>query len=134
MARTKPIPVRLPVDVIDRLDKAAQQFGNNRAGLIRFLIETWLTYWQRNGESALPPNWQRIIEAQDGRRATSDEIQAFGGVIYEDAEEQVRDASADMRRSGEAGRPKTPKAPPTQSSGPAKRTRRRPGGDQLRND
>ena len=71
MADTKPIPVRLPEDILARLDAAAERIGNTRAGIMRFLIETWLAHFERKGFAALPPDWQEIMEAQDGRTAAA---------------------------------------------------------------
>ena len=71
MAETKPIPVRLTGDVTSRLDKAAKRIGNNRAGIIRFLIDSWLENFEKKGMASLPPNWEEILAASDHRRKES---------------------------------------------------------------
>lgn len=66
---TRPIPVRLPDDLVVRLDAAAKRIGSNRAALIRFCTETWLSHYERTGVASMPPDWETIIRSYDGRRA-----------------------------------------------------------------
>lgn len=68
MAETKPIPVRLPGELIARLDAAAKRIGHTRAGVIRFCVETWLRHFELKGRACLPVDWDEIMKAQDGRR------------------------------------------------------------------
>jgi hypothetical protein len=69
MPEKKPIPVRLENELIARLDKASKRLGNNRAALIRFCVDSFLSYFENNGGVAsLPPNWRELFDAQDGRR------------------------------------------------------------------
>jgi predicted DNA-binding protein len=75
MAQTKPIPVRLPDDVVKRLDKAATKIGHKRASLMRYLIETWLEEFERKGKLMLPENWEQILQSFDSRR-TDENVQA----------------------------------------------------------
>ena len=71
MAATKPIPVRLSGEITKRLDDAAVKIGNNRAGLIRLLIDSWLADYEKHGETILPPKWKEIMEASDHRTIAS---------------------------------------------------------------
>jgi hypothetical protein len=65
---TKPIPVRLEPSVIARLDRAAQRLGTNRAALIKFCAQTFLSDFEaRRGVASLPPNWQELLRRLDGR-------------------------------------------------------------------
>ena len=82
MAETKPIPVRLGQDKIDRLDAAAKRIGNNRAGVIRFLVDSWLADFEKRGVASLPPNWEQIIAAADNRTRES---KAFNAELNEAA-------------------------------------------------
>lgn len=69
MADTQPIPVRLPDELINRLDAAAKRIGTTRAGIIRFCVETWLRHFEIKGKTAsLPIDWEEILRTQDGRR------------------------------------------------------------------
>jgi predicted DNA-binding protein len=67
MAETTPIPVRLEKPLIQRLDNAASKIGSNRAAVIRFCVETWLSHFERKGFAALPVNWEQILAEMDGR-------------------------------------------------------------------
>jgi predicted DNA-binding protein len=69
--KTKPIPVRLPEWIIDKLDAAAGKLGYTRAGLIRYTVETWVDYHDKHGAAALPADWERIIREFDGRTVES---------------------------------------------------------------
>lgn len=73
MAETKPIPVRLDEKTTGRLDAAAGRIGNNRAGLIRLLLGTWLDDFEKRGTASLPPNWEEIIAGTDNRTKESRE-------------------------------------------------------------
>ena len=92
MSPTKPIPVRLSNDVIVRLDASAKKIGQKRAGVIRLLIESWLVYFEKNGEAALPLNFREIIAAFDNRKLVNSDsksgskkfLQAAAAAIEED--------------------------------------------------
>jgi len=71
VAETKPIPVRLDDVITQRLNAAASRIGNNRAGLIRMLVNTWLDDFEKRGVASLPPNWQEIIAGTDNRTRES---------------------------------------------------------------
>ena len=71
MAETKPIPVRLSAEIRQRLDSAANRIGNNRAGVIRFLIDSWLADFEKKGVASLPPDWKSIMAASDNRTKAS---------------------------------------------------------------
>jgi len=65
---TKPIPVRLDPNVIDRLDRAATRLGTNRSALIKFCAETFVSHFERaGGIASLPPNWKELLRQLDGR-------------------------------------------------------------------
>ena len=64
----EPISVRLPPDIIQRLDNAAQSMGlGNRTSLIKMSVSSFLDYFDQNGTAGLPLNWQEIIHQLDGR-------------------------------------------------------------------
>jgi SOS-response transcriptional repressor LexA len=68
VADTKPIPVRLDEEVISRLAATAKRMGTNRAALIRFLTQSFLDHFEKNGGTAsLPHDWREILRLQDGR-------------------------------------------------------------------
>jgi metal-responsive CopG/Arc/MetJ family transcriptional regulator len=67
VASTVPIPIRLGEDIIARLDEAAKRLGNNRASLVRFLIDSWLADYESRGNAFLPPNWEAIMAGYDHR-------------------------------------------------------------------
>jgi predicted DNA-binding protein len=69
MKATKPIPVRLPEYLIQRLDSIVDMRpGVTRAAMIRYMIETWLDYTEKNG---IPSNWEEIMKRLDGRTKLS---------------------------------------------------------------
>ena len=53
--------------MITRLDAAAEKTGYNRASLIRYCVETWLSHWDIHKTDALPANWDKIMAELDGR-------------------------------------------------------------------
>jgi len=67
VSATKPIPIRLSEDITKRLDECARRIGNNRASLIRLLLDTWLSSFEKHGEAVLPPDWQEIMASYDHR-------------------------------------------------------------------
>ena len=71
VADTDPIPVRLEKSVIARLDKVAAKIGNNRTGVIRLCLMTFLDYFEEHGSVSLPVDWPGILKAQDGRTKES---------------------------------------------------------------
>lgn len=94
VAETKPIPVRLSGDIIGRLDAAAKRIGNNRAGVIRFLVDSWLLDFEKKGVASLPPNWEKIIASTDNRTRES-RIESNSNV---DKNSAVSDQAADTLR------------------------------------
>lgn len=71
MAEKPPLPVRFDQATIDRLDKMSVRLGTNRAALIRFCTQTFLSHLEKRGSAMLPPDWESIVHAMDGRRAGS---------------------------------------------------------------
>ncbi len=68
MSKSKPIPVKLPDDLIQRLDRVSELTGlQNRSQVIRLCIKSFLDYFDHYGESALPVNWKEILAEIDGR-------------------------------------------------------------------
>lgn len=67
---TKPIPVRIPVEFLDRLKTAAKRLGTNRSQLIAFCAQTFLEEFERKGIAMMPPNWEHLLNRLDGRRKT----------------------------------------------------------------
>lgn len=78
MDLTKPIPVRLPPELIDRLDAVAKKLGNTRAGVIRFLIETWVDEFEDRGRAMLPDTWKDVLVSFDGRRGRYERARGDG--------------------------------------------------------
>jgi predicted DNA-binding protein len=75
MKATKPIPVRLPEYLIQRLDSIVDMRpGVTRAAMIRYMIETWLDYTEKNG---IPSNWEEIMKRLDGRTKLSRQPELF---------------------------------------------------------
>lgn len=69
MADTKPIPIRLSPDMIERLDRAAKTAHlSNRTEVIKLCISSFLDYFEAYGQARLPPNWQEMLADLDGRR------------------------------------------------------------------
>jgi predicted DNA-binding protein len=75
--QTKPIPIRLSPDLVARLDAVAKKIQFNRAGIVRFCLQSWLEHFEEHGEAMLPPNWKEILKAQDNRRNGGYEIPRF---------------------------------------------------------
>lgn len=69
MAEKPPLPIRFDQATIDRLDKMSARLGTNRAALIRFCTTTFLSHLEKRGNAMLPPDWESIVRAMDGRRA-----------------------------------------------------------------
>ncbi len=68
MAETKPIPVRLSAEMIDRLDRAATKAHlSNRSEVIKLCISSFLEYFEGNGVAALPLDWKEMLRDLDGR-------------------------------------------------------------------
>ena len=67
MAFTKPIPVRLEIGVIARLDMASRRMGTNRSALIKFLVQTFVESFESRGIGNLPHDWQSVMRQSDGR-------------------------------------------------------------------
>ena len=65
---TKPIPVRIPEDWLERIDRAAKRLGTNRARLIAFCAQTFADSFERTGIASMPPNWKEILNSMDGRK------------------------------------------------------------------
>jgi len=65
---TKPIPVRIPTEWLPRIDAVAKKLGTNRARLIAFSGQTFAEFVERNGVTAMPPDWSTILADMDGRR------------------------------------------------------------------
>lgn len=68
MLKSKPIPVKLPQDLIDRLDIVSQTTGlSNRSQVIRLCVKSFLDYFEEHGEAALPFNWREVLVEMDRR-------------------------------------------------------------------
>ena len=95
VAAKKPIPFRLDDALIERLDSASRRIGQPRAGLVRYLVDTWLSHFESEGTAMLPPDWKQIMRDQDGRTGvpgnSPDKIQARPETIASyRAEEKAR--------------------------------------------
>lgn len=68
MAQTKPIPVRLSNELIDRLDRAAKAAHlSNRTEVIKLCISSFLDYFEAHGKASLPLDWEEMLASLDGR-------------------------------------------------------------------
>jgi len=68
MKKGDPISVRLPLEIIQRLDNATKKLGlGNRASLIKMSTSSFLDYLDQTGIAGLPLNWKEIIHKLDGR-------------------------------------------------------------------
>lgn len=65
MGESKPIPVRLGDDLIDRLDQAAEGVGSTRSAIIRLLIRQFVEEYEERGDDGLPVNWRRLVKRAD---------------------------------------------------------------------
>lgn len=90
MAESKPIPVRLSEDILERLDRVAERMGSNRAALIRFCTQTFLKHMETNGVRDLPPDWRQILEAMDGRTSRHQAIVAEAPVSYKTPKKRAK--------------------------------------------
>lgn len=64
---TTPIPVRIPLEWLPRLDEAATRLGTNRARLIAFCAQTFTEEFERRGVAMMPPDWPELLAKLDGR-------------------------------------------------------------------
>ena len=69
---TKPIPVRIPEEWLPRIDSVARKLGTNRARLIAFSGQTFAEFFEKNGVSSMPPDWNEIFDNMVGRRRRKD--------------------------------------------------------------
>jgi hypothetical protein len=68
MKDDQPVSVRLPLDIIDRLDRAAKTIGlGNRTALIKMSVAGFLEHFEKSGSAGLPLNWKEIVHDLDGR-------------------------------------------------------------------
>jgi hypothetical protein len=135
MADTKPIPVRLDTQIIARLDAAAKRLGNNRAGIIKLCVSTFLDHMEAHGgRMALPPDWEEILARLDGRtrdaRASRTEAdtgakristRGVSSTVTGAAAAGARGALAKALREAQASSPRPPVAAPTAGKSAPKR-------------
>ena len=67
VADTKPIPVRLSANLIERLDRVAERIGSNRAAVIRICTQTFIEHFEERGKASLPPEWEHLLRWLDNR-------------------------------------------------------------------
>jgi predicted DNA-binding protein len=77
--KSKPIPIRLDTDFIDRLDTVSDKIGSNRAAVIRFCVITFVEYLEKHGRAVLPPDWKELMARSDRRTKASRSKQRRGG-------------------------------------------------------
>lgn len=136
MADTKPIPVRLDTQIIARLDAAAKRLGNNRAGIIKLCVSTFLDHLEAHGgRMALPPDWEEILSRLDGRtrdarahraasetpRKTSATARGVSSTVAGVAAAGARGALAKALREAQASSPRPPVAAPSAGKAAPKR-------------
>ena len=71
MAESPAIPVRLPQDILDRLDAVAERIGSNRSSVIRVCIQSFVEEFERRGKIMLPPNRADLLREFDNRTIAS---------------------------------------------------------------
>jgi hypothetical protein len=71
VAENPVLPVRLPQDIIDRLDAVAERIGSNRSSVIRVCIQSFVEEFERTGKATLPPNWRTLLLEFDNRTVES---------------------------------------------------------------
>lgn len=68
MAPSNPIPVRLTDELLARIDAVLSVTGiQTRSAFIKFCVVTFLDYYEKHGNAALPPDWEAILKGQDQR-------------------------------------------------------------------
>ena len=69
------LPIRLDLEVQERLEAVAQQVGTNKSALLRLLAKTFVEQAvDADGEVHLPPNWKVLLgrlPPADGRSAAA---------------------------------------------------------------
>ena len=72
MALGSQLPVRLPPDIEDRIEKVAMRLGTTKSALIRMLAKTFVEQVvDEDGQVQLPPKWRKLLDAADGRASYS---------------------------------------------------------------
>ena len=71
VAENPVLPVRLPQDIISRLDALAERIGSNRSQVIRVCIQSFVEEFERTGKAMLPPNWRELLSEFDKRTVAS---------------------------------------------------------------
>src|SRR4051812_46657754 len=62
------LPVRLEIDVEERLEAIASTAGTTKSALIRLLAKTFVDHVvDSRGKVTLPPNWQELLPRSDAR-------------------------------------------------------------------
>jgi len=68
MALGSQLPVRLPPEIDERLERVASRIGTTKSALIRMLAKTFVEQVVDEDDNVtLPPKWQRLLETADGR-------------------------------------------------------------------
>ena len=115
MPETKPIPVRLPEELIARLDACARKVpGNNRAGLIRYLIEAFVEEFEIKGKAMLPESWEQVLQSFDGRRRATT---SYGTGVVEAGKKELQAGAAFVEGNDLEGKEFPKPASPTRRPG-----------------
>jgi len=60
---TKPIPVRIPKDVLNRIEAAAKKLGSNRSRIVSFAAQKFTEHAENQSVVTMPPNWREIFKS-----------------------------------------------------------------------
>jgi len=59
---TKPIPVRIPKDGLNRIEAAAKKLGANRSRIVAFAVQKFTEYAENQRVVTMPPDWREIFK------------------------------------------------------------------------
>ena len=60
---TKPIPVRIPVEWIPRIEKVAGKLGSNRSRIVAFAVQKFTEHAENQEVVTMPPDWSAIFKS-----------------------------------------------------------------------
>ena len=101
MKKDAPVSVRLSLEIIRRLDQAAENIGlGNRTSLIKMSVSSFLDYFDRHGMTGLPLNWKEILHDLDGRTHRYQNIKVNAHQAVVNGGEIHNHAPAERKRGG----------------------------------
>jgi predicted DNA-binding protein len=117
--RRKPIAIRLPEEIIERLDVVADRIGATRSMVIRFLVQTWVEHFEKYGAAALPPDWERLVDEMDGRTRAARTVASSSVQNVSTAMALIPFAEANLNEGSEPQRKNEGDPPNAEKSGPS---------------